>query len=186
MATHPILDDLRDRMEKTVDALGRELANIRTGRASTGLLDTIDVEIYGSKMKINQVGTVSAPEARLLTVTPWDKSQINTVEKAIKASPLELNPSNDGNVIRIPIPPLTEERRKELVKLTHKDAEEARVSIRNSRRHGVDEIKKEQKDGSIPEDDAHHITKEIQDLTDEYTKKIDDMIKAKEEEIMEV
>jgi len=184
--THPILDDIRERMDKTIEALGREMANVRTGRASTGLLDTIDVEVYGSKMKLNQLATVAAPEARLLTVTPWDKSQVSVIEKAIKTSPLELNPSNDGTMIRIPIPPLTEERRKEMVKLIHKDAEEARVSIRNSRRHGVDEIKKEQKNGDIPEDDAHHVSKEIQDVTDAYTKKIDDMVKAKEDELMEV
>jgi ribosome recycling factor len=149
-------------------------------------LDTIEVEVYGSKMKINQLGTVAAPEARLLTITPWDKSQMSAIEKAILASPLELNPSNDGKVIRIPIPQLTEERRKDLVKHVHKLAEEARIAVRNVRRHLVEEVKKEQKEGELPEDDAHKLTAEIQKITDEYIAKIDASLKAKDEEIMEV
>ncbi|GMV93940.1 MAG: ribosome-recycling factor [Candidatus Hydrogenedentota bacterium] len=183
---HALCKDAREKMQKSLEAFDHELVHIRTGRASAGLLDSIEVEVYGSRMKINQLGTVSAPEARLLTITPWDKSQINAIEKAILASPLELTPSNDGKLIRIPIPQLTEDRRKDLVKHVHKLAEEARVSVRNIRRHVVEEIKKEQKDGDLPEDDAHKLTAEIQKITDEYIGKIDASLKAKDEEIMEV
>ena len=151
-----------------------------------GLLDGIEVDIYGSKMKLNQVGTVAAPEPRMLIVTPWDKSQMGVIEKAILASPLDLTPSNDGKVIRIPIPQLTEERRKDLAKLVGKLAEEARVALRNVRRHAIDQEKKAQKSGEIPEDDAHKLSDAIQKLTDEYVKKIDEALKAKEAEIMEV
>jgi ribosome recycling factor len=183
---HALCIDAREKMEKSLEAFDNELVHIRTGRASTGLLDSIEVEVYGSRMKINQLGTVGAPEARLLTITPWDKSQMAAIEKAILASPLELNPSNDGKIIRIPIPQLTEERRKDLVKHVHKLAEEARVSVRNIRRHIVEEIKKEQKDGDLPEDDAHKLTAEIQKITDEYIGKIEASLKAKDDEIMEV
>ncbi|GMU91242.1 MAG: ribosome-recycling factor [Candidatus Hydrogenedentota bacterium] len=186
MEQHALAKEARSKMAKSLDALDHELLHIRTGRASVGLLDTIEVEVYGQKMKINQLGTVSAPEARLLTVTPWDKSQIGAIEKAIKTSSLELNPSNDGRIIRIPIPKLTEDRRKELVKHVSKLAEEARVAVRNIRRHLVEEIKKEQKEGELPEDDAHKLTQEIQKITDEHIEKIDASLKAKEEEIMEV
>ncbi len=178
--------EARSKMEKSLEALQHELASIRTGRASVALLDGIEVEAYGSKMKLNQLGTVTAPEPRLLVVTPWDKGQLAAIERAIKTSPIELNPSNDGVVIRIPIPPLTEERRKDLAKLVGKHAEETRVAIRNVRRHLVDEIKKEQKDGAIPEDDAHKLTAEIQKITDEYVEKVDEVVTLKEEEIMEV
>lgn len=183
---NPLMKEAHDKMQKSLDALGQELMHIRTGRASAALLDTIDVEVYGTKMKINQLGNVNVPEPRLLTVTPWDKSQIGAIEKAILASPLEITPSNDGTVIRIPMPQLTEERRKDLVKLAHKLAEEARVSVRNIRRHAVDEIKQGQKDGEIPEDDAHKLTAEVQKLTDDYIGKIDAALKHKEDEIMEV
>ncbi|MCC6154223.1 MAG: ribosome recycling factor [Candidatus Hydrogenedentes bacterium] len=186
MDQHPLVKDARTKMAKAVEALDHELMHIRTGRASTGMLDGLEVEVYGQKMKLNQLGTVSAPEARLLTITPWDKSQMASIEKAIKTSSLELNPSNDGKIIRIPIPSLTEQRRKELVKHVHKLAEEQRVSIRNIRRHVVEEIKKEQKDGKIPEDDAHKIVDGIQKDTDGYIAKIDSSLKKKEEEIMEV
>lgn len=186
MDQHPLVKDARTKMAKAVEALDHELMHIRTGRASTGMLDGLEVEVYGQKMKLNQLGTVSAPEARLLTITPWDKSQMASIEKAIKTSSLELNPSNDGKIIRIPIPSLTEQRRKELVKHVHKLAEEQRVSIRNIRRHAVEEIKKEQKDGKIPEDDAHKIVDGIQKDTDGYIAKIDSSLKKKEEEIMEV
>lgn len=183
---HALCKEARAKMDKSLEAFDNELVHIRTGRASVGLLDTIEVEVYGSKMKINQLGTVSAPEARLLTITPWDKSQMAAIEKAILASPLELTPSNDGKIIRIPIPQLTEERRKDLVKHVHKLAEEARVSVRNVRRHLVEEVKKEQKDGDLPEDDAHKLSAEIQKITDEYVAKIDASLKAKDDEIMEV
>lgn len=178
--------EAEDKMAKSLEAFQQELTTIRTGRASIGLLDSIEVDAYGQKMKLNQLGTVTAPEARLLVITPWDKSQIGAIEKAIIASPLDLNPSNDGKVIRIPIPQLTEERRKELVKLLGKLAEEARVAVRNIRRHAVDEIKREQKEGAIPEDDAHKLTGEVQKSTDSYIEQIDETLKHKEEEIMEV
>lgn len=178
--------EAEQKMEKSLEAFQHELTTIRTGRASVGLLDSIEVDAYGQKMKLNQLGTVTAPEARLLVITPWDKSQIGAIEKAIIASPLDLNPSNDGKLIRIPIPQLTEERRKELVKLLGKLAEEARVAVRNIRRHAVDEIKREQKEGAIPEDDAHKLTAEVQKSTDSYIEQIEETLKHKEEEIMEV
>ncbi|MDP7639979.1 MAG: ribosome recycling factor [Candidatus Hydrogenedentes bacterium] len=181
-----IVKDARDRMDKTVEAFTQELVHIRTGRASVGLLDTIDVEVYGASMKMNQVASITAPEPRLLVVQPWDKTQIAAIEKAILKSPLDITPSNDGQVIRLPLPQLTEDRRKDLVKMVGKLAEECRVSIRGARRHEVDEAKKKQKSGELPEDDAHKLTSEIQKITDEYVKKIDDMLKAKEVEIMEV
>ncbi len=183
---HPLLTEAQSKMEKSLENFHAELGGIRTGRASVGLLDSIEVDAYGQMMKLNQVGTVSAPEARMLMITPWDKSQIAAIEKAIIASPLNITPSNDGNVIRIPLPDLTEERRKELVKLTHKLAEDNRISIRNIRRHAVDEAKKAQKDGDLPEDEAHRLTAEVQKITDEFVKKIDDFLKVKEDEIMEV
>ena len=186
MELHPVLKDAGSKMAKSVEALDHELVHIRTGRASTGMLDSLEVEVYGQKMKLNQLGTVAAPEARMLTITPWDKSQMASIEKAIKTSSLELNPSNDGKCIRIPIPTLTEQRRKELVKHVHKLAEEQRVSIRNIRRHAVEEIKKEQKDGKIPEDNAHKLTADIQKSTDDHIARIDASLKKKEDEIMEV
>ena len=183
---HALCKDARGKMERSLEAFEHELVHIRTGRASVGLLDTIEVEMYGSKMKINQLGTVAAPEARLLVITPWDKTSVHAIEKAILASPLELTPSNDGKVIRIPIPQLTEDRRKDLVKHVHKLAEEARVSVRNIRRHLVEEVKREQKEGDLPEDDAHKLSTELQRITDDFITKIDAVLKAKDEEIMEV
>ena len=183
---HKAVNEAKSKMEKSLDAFRQELSHIRTGRASIGLLDGIEVEVYGSKMKLNQLANVSAPEARLLVIAPWDKSQMAVIEKAIMSSPLDLTPSNDGNVIRLPIPQLTEERRKDLVKMVGKLAEEARVSVRNIRRHAVDTIKAGQKDGDIPEDDAHKLTSDVQKSTDEFCSKIDDALKAKDQEIMEV
>ncbi|HOJ32714.1 MAG TPA: ribosome recycling factor [Candidatus Hydrogenedentes bacterium] len=183
---HPVMKEARAKMEKAVEAFKHELSTIRTGRASIGLLDVVEVEMYGTKMKLNQIATVTAPEPRLLVITPWDKTQIGAIEKAILASPLDLTPSNDGRVVRIPIPPLTEERRKDLVKLLGKLAEEARVAIRNVRRHAVDAVKKDQKDGKIPEDEAHKITGDLQKLTDDYIEKVEDVLKKKEAEVMEV
>ena len=173
-------------MDKTLHAFSQELTTIRTGRASAGLLDSIDVEVYGSTMKLNQVATVNAPEARLLTITPFDKSQIGAIEKSIIASPLDMTPNNDGSIIRIQVPELNEERRKEFVKLVSKLAEEARVSARNIRRQIIEDVKKLQKDGDLPEDDAHRLSDEIQKITDDVTHQIDEKLKAKEAEIMEV
>jgi ribosome recycling factor len=183
---HPFAQEAKSKMQKSLDALRHELGLIRTGRASVGLLDAVDVEVYGTKMKIHQLGTVMAPEHRLLVITPWDKSQILAIEKAIQSSALELTPSTDGKVIRVPIPPLTEERRRDLVKYVGKLAEEARVAVRTIRRHVVDRTKIEQKEGKIPEDDSHKLTAHVQEITDEFIGKIDEVLKHKEEEIMEV
>jgi len=182
----PTLQKARQRMDGAIEALRREFAGVRTGKASPALLDTVKVEAYGSTMPINQVGTVSAPEPRMLIVQPWDKSLIKAIEKGLRESDLNLNPSNDGQVIRIPIPALTEERRKEYVKLVHKLTEEARVAVRNVRRDANDEIKHRQKDEGLSEDDIRREQGEVQKLTDQYIGKIDELMKHKEAEIMEV
>jgi len=183
---HAIVREAKGKMDKSLQAFQEELGNIRTGRATAGLLDVVDVEVYGSKMKIKQLGTVSVPDPHCIAIDLWDKSQMAVVEKAIMASPLDLNPSNDGKLIRVPIPPLTEERRKDLVKVAGKHVEEAKVAVRNIRRHAVDTIKKQQKNGDIPEDDAHKLTDEVQKLTDQHTEAVDEAFKAKEADIMEV
>ncbi len=182
----PSLQKARQRMEGAIEALRREFAGVRTGKASPALLDSVKVEAYGSTMPINQVGTVSAPEPRMLVVQPWDKSLIKAIEKGLRESDLGLNPSNDGQVIRIPIPALTEERRKEYVKMVHKLTEEARVAVRNVRRDANDEIKHRQKDEGLSEDDIRREQGEVQKLTDQYIAKIDELMKHKEAEIMEV
>lgn len=184
--SHPIVDEAADKMDKSVSAFQAEMGNIRTGRANAGILDVVDVEVYGSRMKINQLGTVNVPDSHLLVIDLWDKSQMGAVERAIMSSSLNLMPSNDGQVIRLPIPPLNEERRRELVKLAGKYVEEAKVACRSIRRHAIDALKKAQKDGEIPEDDAHRLTDTIQKLTDSHTDKIDAIYKAKEADIMEV
>jgi len=173
-------------MDKSVVAFQAEMSSIRTGRANAGMLEVVDVEVYGSKMKLNQLGTVTVPDPHLIVIDLWDKSQMQTVEKAIMMSGLDLTPSNDGNVIRLPIPPLNEERRKDLVKVAGKYVEEAKVACRSIRRHAIDSLKKLQKDGEIPEDDAHRLTDAVQKLTDSHTDKIDAIYKAKEADIMEV
>lgn len=176
----------RARMEGALEALRRDFATVRTGKASPALLDSVRVEAYGSLMPLNQVATVSAPEPRMLTVQPWDKSLLGTVERAIQASDLGVNPSNDGNVIRIPIPPLTEERRKDFVRQLHRMAEDARVSIRAARKDANDAVKANQKEGEISDDEAHREQDEVQKLTDEYTGRVDELMKHKEAEVMEV
>ncbi|HEU4881732.1 MAG TPA: ribosome recycling factor [Longimicrobium sp.] len=176
----------RQRMDGAIEALRREFAGVRTGKASPALLDTIRVEAYGSMVPLNQVGTVAAPEARMLTVQPWDKGLMKATEKALRESDLGLNPSNDGQIIRIPIPPLTEERRKEYVRLLHKLTEEARVAVRNVRRDANDEIKHRQKDEGLSEDDVRREQTDVQKLTDQYIAKIEELMKHKEAEIMEV
>jgi ribosome recycling factor len=170
-------------MDKAVDAVKREFATVRTGKATTSLLDLVRVEAYGSEMPLNQVANVSAPEPKLLTVQPWDRSLMKAVEKAILASDLGLTPSNDGQVIRIPLPPLTEERRRELVKLVHKFAEDGRVAVRHARTECVAKIKKTE---HVSEDEKKHAEKDLQKLHDEHMKLIDDVVKAKEAEILEV
>jgi ribosome recycling factor len=182
----PSLQKARQRMESAVEALRREFSGVRTGKASPALLDTVRVEAYGSLVPLNQVGTVAAPEPRLLTVQPWDKSVIHAIEKAIQGSDLGLNPSNDGNLIRIPIPPLTEERRKEYVRVLHKLAEEGRVAIRLARKDANDEVKHRQKDEGLSEDDVRREQAEVQKLTDQYIHKVEEILKHKEAEVMEV
>lgn len=182
----PSLQNARQRMDGAIEALRREFAGVRTGKASPALLDSIRVEAYGSMVPLNQVGTVAAPEPRMLTVQPWDKAVIKDVERALRESDLGLNPSNDGNLIRIPIPPLTEERRREYAKLLHRFAEEARVAVRHVRKEANDEVKHRQKDESLSEDDVRREQAEVQKLTDSYIQKIDELLKHKEAEVMEV
>ncbi len=182
----PSISQAREHMDKALDAMRREFSTVRTGKASPALLDTVRVDAYGSKMPLNQVANVSAPEPRLLIVQPWDKSLMGTVEKAIKAAELGLNPSNDGNIIRVPVPALTEERRRDMVKLLHKLAEEGRVAVRHARQEGNKDIKRRESEGEISEDDARREMEQVQKLTDEYIHKIEQLLKAKEAEVMEV
>jgi len=181
-----IKKDLHSKMDKAVEVLHNEFAGLRTGRASTSLLDPVMVDVYGAKMPVNQVGTVGVPESRMLSVQVWDKGNVKMVEKAIRDAGLGLNPQADGTLVRIPIPPLNEERRKELVKVAGKYAEDTRVAIRNVRRHGNDELKKLEKEGMISEDEHRDYAKEIQEETDVAIKKVDETLAHKEEEIMQV
>jgi ribosome recycling factor len=182
----PTIQAALKHMDDAVDALRREFSSVRTGKASPGLLDTIRVDAYGSMVPLNQVATVSAPEPRLLVVQPWDRSMMGPVEKAIQTSDLGLNPSNDGKIIRVPIPALTEERRREYVRLLHKMAEEARVSVRHGRKEANDEIKRRQKDGEFSEDEGRRQQDEVQKHTDRHIQGIDDLLRHKEAEVMEV
>jgi len=179
------LKKLEKRMQGAMDALKKEFAGLRTGRASVNLLDPVVVEAYGQRMQLNQVGTVSAPEPRLLTVSVWDKGLVVSTAKAIREAGLGLNPAPDGQMIRIPIPELTTERRNELAKLAHKYAEHGRVAVRNVRRDGMDKIKKAKADG-MSEDDQKFWESEVQDLTNKYTAMVDKALEAKQEEIMQV
>ena len=184
MTTIPqITKDCRTQMEKSLEASKRELASIRTGKATTNLLDTIRVDAYGQQMPINQVGSVAVPEPRLITVTPWDKGLTHAIEKALRESDLGLNPQTQSGVIRVPLPALNEQRRKELVKVLHKFAEEGKVAVRHARTEGRDKLKKLE---GVSEDDKKHAEKDLQKLHDDYIAKIDAMLKAKEAEIMEV
>ena len=180
------VEDAKLRMEEALDAMRREFASVRTGKATPALLDTVRVDAYGSKMPLNQVATIHTPEPSLLVVQPFDKTLMSAVEKAIQSADLGLNPSNDGNVIRVPIPPLTEERRKEYVKLLHKMAEEGRVSIRHARRVLRDELHKRVKDHEIGEDEGHRREEALEKLTHEYTEKVDELVKHKEEEVLAI
>jgi ribosome recycling factor len=173
----------RQMMDKAVEAIKREFGTVRTGKASTSLLDLVRVEAYGNEMPLNQVASVSAPEPKLLTVQPWDKSLVKAIEKAIMASDLGLNPASDGTIIRIPLPALNEERRKELVKVIHKFAEEGRVAIRHARTEAISKIKKTE---HVSEDEKKHAEKDIQKIHDEHMKLVDEAVKHKEAEIMEV
>ncbi len=183
MSEHEI-PGLRKRMEGALKTLTQEFSGLRTGRASVNLLDSVVVEAYGSTMPLNQLANVNAPEPRLLTVQVWDKTMVKAVEKGISAAGLGLNPSADGQLVRVPVPELSQERRIELTKIAGKYAESTRVAVRNIRRDGMDHYKRMEKDGAISKDDHHHKSDEIQKLTDEFIKKIDDMLVAKEKEIM--
>jgi len=176
--------DLERRMKGAVEALRHDLGGLRTGRANTTLLEPVTVTVYGSQMPLNQVATISAPEPRMLTVQVWDKTNIGPVEKAIRSAGLGLNPINDGNTLRLPIPDLTEDRRKELAKLAHTYAEKARVAIRNVRRDGIDNLKTDESKKEISEDDRKRGETEVQKLTDEQIKSVDDVAASKEQEIM--
>lgn len=184
--SHPVLNKSKDKMEKCLASLRGELAKVRTGRASVSMLDDIRIDYYGTATPLNQVATLSVPEPRQITVSPWDASVIPLIEKAIIKSDLGLTPANDGKLIRIPIPALNEERRKEMVKLTRKYGEEAKVAIRHVRRESLDELKALEKDKKISEDDNKHLGTEVQKLTDGYVKKVDESLEHKEKEVMEV
>ncbi|MEQ8967190.1 MAG: ribosome recycling factor [Azospirillaceae bacterium] len=182
----PDVSDLGKRMDKAVEVLRSEFGGLRTGRASPSLLDPVTVEAYGSHMPLNQVATISVPEARLLTVQVWDRSMAKAVEKAIREAGLGLNPQPDGAMIRVPIPELNEERRRELSKVAGKYAEQARVAVRNVRRDGMDNLKKQEKDGDISQDEHKAAADDIQKLTDEHIRQIDEALNHKEKEIMQI
>ena len=175
-----------EKMSKTIAALESEYSAIRAGRANPQILDKVTVDYYGTATPINQLASVSATEARILTIQPWDKSVLKAIEKAIQTSDIGINPTNDGNVIRLTFPPLTEERRKELVKTVKKYSEEAKVQIRNVRRDAMDDYKAQKKNGDVTEDELKTIEKDIQNLTDKFVKEIDDITAAKEKEILEI
>jgi ribosome recycling factor len=181
-----ILLDAEERMENAVEAYRHVLAAVRTGRASTSLVEHIQVEHYGQRMPLNQLATLGAPEATLITIQPWDQSATDPIMKAIQTSDLGITPQSDGKMIRLPIPPLTEERRKELVKQLHAKTEEARISVRNARRHGMDELKKALKSSELSEDDEHRGESEIEKLTHERIEQLEALSKEKEEELLQV
>src|SRR5215469_10254189 len=182
----PSLASFKDRMDKAVQALKDEFGGLRTGRASASLLDPIHVDAYGSSMPLNQVGSITVPEPRMITVSVWDKGLVVSAEKAIRNAGLGLNPITEGNLLRIPIPALTEERRKEIVKLAGKYAEQQRIAVRNVRRDAMDALKKAEKDHAISQDEHKRMGDEVQKLTDAAIKRIDEALKVKEQEIMQV
>ena len=190
MASLPALKDsfvqLKTRMDKAVEDFRKEMTSTRTGRASVHMLDGVMVEAYGSQMPLNQLANVSAPEPQLITVQPWDVSQIGAIEKAIRGGDLGLNPMNDGKLVRVPVPALTEERRKDMVKHLHKVLEEHRTAVRNIRRDGNDVIKKAMKDKKITEDEERGAMENLQKLTDDEIKKMEEMAKGKEKEVMSI
>jgi ribosome recycling factor len=181
-----VFEELKDNMDKAIRALEKTLSKVRTGRASISLLDGIRVEYYGVPTPLNQVATLSVPENRLIVISPWDSAIIGNIEKAIQKSDLGLMPTNDGKLIRITIPPLTEERRKELVKVVKKMAEECKINLRNARRDANDQLKMLKKDNEIPEDEFYKSQDEVQKVTDKYIQKTEDILNAKEKEIMEI
>jgi ribosome recycling factor len=180
------LKDIEHRMDGALEALRREFVGLRTGRASAGLLEPVMVDAYGSLMPLMQVGTISVPEPRMITVQVWDRSLVQATEKAIRESDLGLNPATDGQLIRVPVPALNEERRQELTRVAGKYAEQARVAVRNVRRDGMDKLKKQEKDHEISQDEHKRLAERIQELTDSHIKKVDEMLSSKEAEIMQV
>ena len=182
----PDIDDLVRRMDGTIEVLRKEFAGLRTGRASPSLLDPVTVEAYGTQMPLNQVATVNVPEPRMISVQVWDKSMIKAVEKAIRDADLGLNPMADGQLVRVPIPELNEERREELSRVAGKYAEQARIAVRNVRHDGINKLKRMEKDGDLSEDDHRLWGDEVQSITDEHVAKIDEMLETKQTEIMQV
>ena len=180
------LTDARHKMRAAIEHTQAELASIRTGRANPALLDKITVDYYGTDVPINQVANISAPEPRLLVIAPWDKSAVPAIQNAITSSDLGLNPNSDGNVLRIPLPALTEERRRDLVKVVGKKIEEGKVSVRNTRREAIEELRRREKKHEISEDDLRRAQDEVQKITDQFIAQLDDLATAKEEELMEV
>jgi len=180
------IDDLKKRMDGAVEVLRKEFAGLRTGRASASLLEPIQVQAYGTEMPLAQVGTISVPEARMLSVQVWDKNVVKAVEKAIRTSDLGLNPSVEGTLVRVPVPELSEERRTELAKVAARYAEQARIAVRNVRRDGMEQLKRLEKDGEISQDEQHKAAEQVQELTDQEIKRINEMLAAKESEIMTV
>jgi len=181
-----IIQDAKERMIKTVDSNKSELGKIRTGRANLSILDSVKVDYYGSMLPISQVANLGVPEPRLIVIQPWEKPMLSVIEKAILKTDIGITPNNDGNVIRLPIPQLTEERRKDLVKVIHQLGEEGKIAIRNIRRDAIDTMKKEEKSGKISEDEQYNGGIDVQKLTDEYCKVIDTLVVSKEKEIMEI
>ncbi len=181
-----ITTDSEDGMKKAIDSFKRDLQKVRTGRANTSMLDGIKVDYYGTPTPVNQVATVAVVDARLITVKPWEKSMLAVIDKAIRASDLGINPVADSELVRLPIPPLTQERRKELAKVVNKQTEEARVAVRSARRDAMDMIKDAEKDKQITEDERKNGEKKVQELTDKYIAMVDDIAKAKEKEIMDL
>ena len=186
MSEKDVIKETRPRMETVIEDVRRKLATVRTGRAAVSLLDNVVVEYYGTPTPLNQLASVHAPEANMLTVQPWDQTQLGAIEKAIRAADLGLNPSNDGKLVRIPIPPLTEERRKQLAKQVHEIAEDHRTAVRNLRRDANERLKKMLKDKTISEDNERDGLDEVQKLTNAYISKIDELAKSKEHEILSI
>ncbi len=182
----PQIKDIKRRMDGAIEALRREFAGLRTGRASVHLLDQVTVNAYGGEMPLNQVGTVNVPESRLITVQVWDRALVTAVERAIRDAGLGLNPSSEGQTVRVPIPELSQERRTEMTKIAHKYAEQARVAVRNVRRDGMDLLKRMEREGQISQDEHRHWAEEVQKVTDEHIQRIDENLAQKEKEIMQV
>lgn len=181
-----VLDDAKSRMEKAMEALQRELVAVRTGRASPSLVERVQVEQYGTEMPLNQLANIAAPEARMITITPWDKGSLGAIEKALRRSEMGFNPTNDGTMIRIAIPPLTEERRKQMVKVVHTKVEEAKIAVRNIRRDAIAQAKEFKDEKMIGEDEERRAETQIQEITNKFTARADEIGKDKEREVMQV